>query len=71
MDEKADKASTDGEDKFEVPQGMPSYQEYLKSLGYNLFTCGVEPEDANDVSEGANNGSSSSSSAGSAGSGDS
>ena len=46
VDEKVDDVSTDGEDEFEVPKGEPSYQDYLKSLGYNLFTCGVEPEGA-------------------------
>ena len=40
VDEKEDKASTDGEAECEVPEGAPSYQEYLKDLGYNLFTCG-------------------------------
>ena len=33
-------------ERFQVPEGAPSYEEYLKKLGYNLFTCGVGDKEA-------------------------
>ena len=44
VDEKED-GSEDESDEPNLPEGAPTYEEYLKEMGYSLFTCGVEPQD--------------------------
>ena len=43
VDDKDDGSDDEGEE-LDIPEGAPTYEECLKELGYNLFTCGFEPQ---------------------------